>query len=37
MNFYKNKCFSQKEIIKQIAKDRKQIKNDIYKYFLNKE
>ena len=35
--FYKNKGFSQKEIIKQIAKDRKQIKNDIYKYFLNKE
>jgi len=26
-----------KEIIKQIAKDRKQSKNEIYQYFIEKE
>jgi len=35
-NFYLNKNFDKKEIIKQIAKDRKTNKNEIYKYFLNK-
>ena len=34
-NFYKKTGLDKKEIIKQIAKDRKVPKNDIYKYFLN--
>ena len=34
--YYKNKNYEKKEIIKQIAKDRKTNKNEIYQYFLNK-
>lgn len=33
-NFYQKEGLNKKEIIKQIAKDRKLPKNDIYKYFL---
>lgn len=35
-NFYQEKGLDKKEIIKQIAKDRKVSKNDIYQYFINK-
>ena len=35
-NYYKNKNFTKKEIIKQIAKDKKKKKNEVYQYFLNK-
>ena len=35
--FYKNQNFDKKEIIKKIAKDRQVNKNEIYKYFLNKD
>ena len=34
--YYKNKNFDKKEIIKKIAKDRNTNKNEIYQYFLNK-
>ena len=34
--FYKSKGLNKKEIIKQIAKDRKLNKNDVYMKFLNK-
>ncbi len=34
--FYLNKGFDKKEIIKKIAKDRNTNKNEIYQYFLNK-
>lgn len=34
--FYENKKIPKKEIIKQIAKDRKINKNEIYQYFINK-
>lgn len=33
-NFYENQGLNKKEIIKQIAKDRKVNKNEIYQYFL---
>ena len=32
--YYENKGLLKKDIIKQIAKDRKQTKNEVYKYFL---
>ena len=32
--YYENLGLEKKDIIKQIAKDRKQTKNDIYKYFI---
>lgn len=35
--YYEMKELDKKEIIKQIAKDRKVSKNEIYQYFLNKE
>ena len=35
-NYYKEKGFDKKEIIKKIAKDRNVNKNEIYKYFINK-
>lgn len=35
--YYKNMGCEKKEIIKQIAKDRKTNKNEIYKYFINKQ
>ena len=35
--FYKNKKFENKEIIKKIAKDRNVNKNEIYQYFINKK
>ena len=34
--YYKNKNYDKKEIIKKIAKDRNTNKNEIYQYFLNK-
>lgn len=34
--YYKNKGFEKKEIIKKIANDRKTNKNEIYQYFINK-
>lgn len=34
--YYKNKGFGKKEIIKKIASDRKTNKNEIYQYFINK-
>ena len=34
--FYENLGMDKKEIIKQIAKDRNMIKNEIYKYFIKK-
>lgn len=34
--YYKNKGFEKKEIIKKIASDRKTNKNEIYQYFINK-
>lgn len=34
--YYKNKNFEKKEIIKKIAKDRNKNKNEIYQYFLKK-
>ena len=34
-NYYENKGYSKKEIIKLIAKDRNVNKNEIYQYFLN--
>ena len=34
--FYLNRGFDKKEIIKKIAKDRNTNKNEIYQYFLNK-
>ena len=36
INYYKEKGFDKKEIIKKIAKDRNVNKNEIYKYFINK-
>ena len=35
-NYYEKQGLDKKEIIKQIAKDRKTNKNEIYQYFLNK-
>jgi len=35
-NYYLNKNYNNKEIIKQIAKDRQKTKNEIYQYFINK-
>lgn len=35
-DYYKNKGFDKKEIIKKIAKDKNTNKNEIYQYFLNK-
>ena len=35
-NFYEQQGMDKKEIIKQIAKDRGQTKNEIYQYFLDK-
>ena len=35
-NFYEKQGMDKKEIIKQIAKDRGQTKNEIYQYFLDK-
>ena len=35
-NYYENKGFSKKEIIKLIAKDRNVSKNEIYQKFINK-
>jgi len=35
-NYYLNKYYNNKEIIKQIAKDRQKTKNEIYQYFINK-
>lgn len=34
--YYEKKGFSKKEIVKQIAKDRKLEKNEVYQYFLDK-
>ncbi len=34
--YYEEKGFSKKEIVKQIAKDRKLEKNEVYQYFLDK-
>lgn len=34
--YYEKKDFSKKEIVKQIAKDRKLEKNEVYQYFLDK-
>ena len=34
--YYEEKDFSKKEIVKQIAKDRKLEKNEVYQYFLDK-
>ena len=34
--YYEEKGFSKKEIVKQIAKDRKLEKNELYQYFLDK-
>ena len=36
-SYYQEKGMEKKEIIKQIAKDRKQSKNEIYQYFIEKE
>ena len=33
--YYKNKNYDKKEIIKKIAKDRNTNKNEIYQYFIN--
>ena len=35
-NYYENKGYSKKEIIKLIAKDRNVNKNEIYQKFINK-